>query len=137
MDAAADEVTTVVIVGAGPAGLVLGHLLERERIPFIVVERVARDELPGLPKAGVVEYRTVDLLRREGLADGILRFDAENGCCEFRTPNESLVFDYGAVTGGRPHFIYPQHQLVARLCDALIDTGAAVRFRMPVTAVED
>jgi p-hydroxybenzoate 3-monooxygenase len=137
MDEAPDEVTTVVVVGAGPAGLVLAHLLQREGIPFVVVERLARDELPGLPKAGVVEYRTVELLRREGLADKIVRFDAENHCCEFRTPNESVVFDYGSVTGGRPHYIYPQHQLVARLCDAVVETGAAVRFRAPVLAVDD
>jgi p-hydroxybenzoate 3-monooxygenase len=136
MDDAGAHQTTVIIVGAGPAGLVLGHLLHRERIPFIVLERHLRADLPGLPKAGVVEYRTVQLLAAEGIAGTVLHFDAENHCCEFRTPDESLVFDYGALTGGRPHFIYPQHQLVAHLCDALVGSGGDVRFGAAVTGVE-
>ena len=51
----------VAIVGAGPAGLVLAHLLQREAIPFVVFERQAPADL-GRPKAGLVEYRTVQLL---------------------------------------------------------------------------
>ncbi len=130
------ETTTVVIVGGGPAGLVLGHVLQREGIPFVILERHRRDELGGPPKAGVVEYRTVQLLAAEGIAGGVLTFDAENSCCEFRTPGESIVFDYGALTGGRPHFIYPQHQLVARLGEALLAVGSDVRFDAAVTGVE-
>ncbi len=128
--------TTVAIVGAGPAGLVLGHLLERARIPFVLLERHVRTDVAGAPKAGVVEYRTVELLRAEGIAGDVVRFVHRNDCCEFRTPSESVVFDYGAMTGGRPHYIYPQHELVTALCDALVATGAEVRFGATVTGVE-
>ena len=62
----------MVIVGGGPAGLVLGHVLQREGIPFVIVERHRRDELGGPPKAGVVEYRTVQLLAAEGIAGDVL-----------------------------------------------------------------
>jgi len=124
----------VAIVGAGPAGLVLAHLLQREAIPFVVFERKPRAELCRLPKAGLIEYRTVRLLEREGIAPSILDFPVENHRCEFRTPGESVMVEYAALTGGRPHYIYPQHQLVQRLCDTLIEAGGQVRFGHTVRA---
>ena len=125
----------VAIVGAGPAGLVLAHLLYREGIPFVVFERKTQADLCRLPKAGLIEYRTVRLLEREGIAPSILDFSVENHRCEFRTPGESVVLEYAALTGGRPHYVYPQHQLVRRLCDTLTAAGGQVRFGHAVRAV--
>lgn len=123
------------VVGAGPAGLVVAHLLQREGIPFVVFERQALAELARRPKAGLVEYRTVQLLAREGIAGRIVPFTTENHRCEFRTPEESVLLEYAALTGGRPHYIYPQHQLVQRLCETLIAAGGEVRFGHAVRAV--
>jgi p-hydroxybenzoate 3-monooxygenase len=125
----------VAIVGAGPAGLVVAHLLQREAIPFVVFERQALADLARRPKAGLVEYRTVQLLAREGIAGGVLRFTTENHRSEFRTPEESVLLEYAALTGGRPHYIYPQHELVHRLCQALTEAGGDVRFGHAVRAV--
>jgi p-hydroxybenzoate 3-monooxygenase len=125
----------VAIVGAGPAGLVLAHLLHREGIPFVVFERKTQADLCRLPKAGLIEYRTVRLLEHEGIAPSILDFSVENHRCEFRTPDESVVLEYAALTGGRPHYIYPQHQLVRRLCETLTAAGGQVRFGHAVQAV--
>ncbi|HUL27103.1 MAG TPA: FAD-dependent monooxygenase [Streptosporangiaceae bacterium] len=125
----------IAIVGAGPAGLVLAHLLQRAAIPFVVFERKAHADLCRLPKAGLIEYRTVRLLEREGIAGPILRFTAENHRCEFRTPGETVLLDYAALTGGRPHYIYPQHQLVQRVCESLIAAGGEIRFSHAVRAV--
>jgi p-hydroxybenzoate 3-monooxygenase len=125
----------IAIVGAGPAGLVLAHLLQREGIPFVVFERQTRADLCRLPKAGLIEYRTVRLLEREGIAPSILDFSVENHRCEFRTPGESVVLEYAALTGGRPHYIYPQHLLVQRLCESLTEGGGEVRFGQAVRAV--
>ena len=125
----------IAIVGAGPAGLVIAHLLVREGIPFVVFERQALADLCRRPKAGVIEYRTVQLLEREGIAGPIVQFTTENHRCEFRTPEESVVLDYGALTGGRPHYIYPQDQLVQRLCETLTEAGGEVRFGHAVRAV--
>jgi p-hydroxybenzoate 3-monooxygenase len=125
----------VAIVGAGPAGLVVARLLQREAIPFVVFERQALAELARRPKAGLVEYRTVQLLAREGIAGSVLEFTTENHRSEFRTPDESVLLEYAALTGGRPHYIYPQHELVQRLCEALTAAGGEVRFGHAVRAV--
>jgi len=127
--------TTVGIVGAGPAGLVVAHILRRFGIPFVLLERHPQTDLLAVPKAGLIEYRTVKLLETEEIAPAILEFSNENGRCEFRSPEASVVLDYAELTGGRPHYIYPQHELVARLAEALVAGGADVRFGAEVTAV--
>jgi p-hydroxybenzoate 3-monooxygenase len=123
------------IVGAGPAGLVIGHMLQRAGVSFVLLERQVQADLAGRPKAGLIEYRTVQLLREAGIADSALEFSVPNHRCEFRTPQESVVLDYSALTGGRPHYIYPQHQLVGRLCEALTGKGGDVRWAHTVEAV--
>jgi p-hydroxybenzoate 3-monooxygenase len=129
--------TTVAIVGAGPAGLVAAHVLQRAGVPFVVFERLTRAELESrAAKAGAIEYRTVELLRSVDIADSVLEFDVTNGRCEFRTPDERVVFDYGAMTGGRPHFVYPQHLMVGALCDALLAAGGEVRFGCTIGGVD-
>ena len=95
-------VVAVGIVGAGPAGLVIAYLLQRDGIPFVLLERSLPELLGQRPKAGLIEYRTVELLRREGIADAILAFESENRRCEFRSPAGSIVIDYAALTAGRP-----------------------------------
>jgi p-hydroxybenzoate 3-monooxygenase len=125
----------VAIAGAGPAGLVIGNMLQRAGISFVLLERHPQAELTRRPKAGMIEYRTVQLLRSAGIADSILEFTVPNHRCEFRTPRESAVLDYSALTGGRPHFIYPQHQLVGRLCETLTGNGADIRFEHAVDMV--
>jgi p-hydroxybenzoate 3-monooxygenase len=135
MAASINDTATVVIVGAGPAGLVAAHMLQREGIEFVVLERHAQSDMGSMAKAGAIDYRTVEVLKSVGIADTILKFEETNYCCEFRTPEESVVFDYGTITGGRPHYVYPQHELVARLRDALVALGGDIRFGVEVTGV--
>jgi p-hydroxybenzoate 3-monooxygenase len=136
MTASISDRVTVAIVGAGPAGLVAAHMLQREGIDFIVLERHAQADMGSMAKAGAIDYRTVEVLKSVGIADSILKFEETNYCCEFRTPEESVLFDYGTMTGGRPHYVYPQHELVARLRDALVTVGGDIRFGVEVTAVD-
>jgi p-hydroxybenzoate 3-monooxygenase len=130
-----DATGDVVVVGAGPAGLVLARLLQRVGIQVTVFERRSRAELTARPGAGLIEYRTVELLRAAGITDVDLDFTTQNGHMEFRTPTASTIFDYGLLTGDRPNYIYPQHLLVGALSDALTADGVDVRFDTPVTAV--
>jgi p-hydroxybenzoate 3-monooxygenase len=129
----------VVIVGAGPAGLVLAWLLHRAHVPFVLVERLAQAEVGTQPKAGIVEYRIVELLRREGIAggpDAPLTFDAENRRVEFRTPATSHVLDYADLTGDRPHYVFPQHRLVAELAADLVARDAPVHFGLRLVELD-
>lgn len=131
-----DAITPVAIVGAGPAGLVAAHLLQRAGVDCVVLERHARSDMGSMAKAGAIDYRTVELLKAVGIADTILKFETTNYCCEFRTPKERVVFDYGTITGGRPHYVYPQHELVARLRDALVAVHGDIRFGVEVTGAD-
>ena len=64
--------TTVAIVGAGPAGLVIAHVLQRAGIDFVVLERHAQSDMGSMAKAGAIDYRTVEALKSVGIADRIL-----------------------------------------------------------------
>jgi p-hydroxybenzoate 3-monooxygenase len=126
----------VCIVGAGPAGLALAHLLLQAGVPCVVLERQDAAALRTRMRAGMIEHRTVELLKAHGLADGILQRGTRVGMCEFRADGEAFVLDYAALCGGRGHHIYPQHQLVGDWAEQLVAAGGDVRFGVHVTGVE-
>ena len=125
------------VVGAGPAGLVLALMLLESGIPCFVLERLAEAAFRGRRAgAGLIEYRTVALLDAHGLAEPILAHGGANNACEFRFERQALVLDYGELTGGRGHFIYAQHELVAALLERFVAGGGEIRFGVRVTGVE-
>lgn len=69
--------TQVAIIGAGPAGLLLGQLLHNAGIDNVILERQSGDYVLGRIRAGVLEQGMVDLLRQAGVSQ---RMDAEGWC---------------------------------------------------------
>jgi p-hydroxybenzoate 3-monooxygenase len=102
----------VCVVGAGPAGLATALMLQRAAISCVVLERQEAASLRARMKAGMIEHRTVELLRRHDLADPIVGRGRQIGMCEFRADGQAFVLDYARLCGGRGHYVYPQQELV-------------------------
>ena len=128
--------TQVGIVGAGPAGLLLAHLLHLRGIDSVVVERRSREYVERRIRAGVLEHGTVDLLREVGLADRLLRDRMVHEGLE-------LLFDGTghriALTelSGRQITIYGQHELVKDLVAARLATGRPLLFETGAIGLSD
>jgi p-hydroxybenzoate 3-monooxygenase len=132
------DTALVCIVGAGPAGLVLAHILHQSNISFVILEREQSGELRSRTKAGLIEQRAVAALQPFGLADTITERGGRNGICEFRIDGEVIVCDYGAPSDdGRGHYIYPQQELVGDWADALVAKGGRIRFGVKVVDVAE
>jgi p-hydroxybenzoate 3-monooxygenase len=128
--------TGVAIVGAGPAGLMLGNLLQQRGSPCIVVDKFTREQLQTRARAGLLEYRTVEALRRHGLADRLLAEAKRETGCEFRTGGRSFFVDYAALYGDRTHFVYPQQEVVTDLLAAFLDGGGEAHLGVAATRIE-
>jgi p-hydroxybenzoate 3-monooxygenase len=133
---ALEQRTLVVIVGAGPAGLVVAHRLLLAGVPCLVFERDSKTQLLARTKAGMIEHRTVQALAPYGLAAPILERGSTNRVVEFRFEGAPYVFDYGALTGGLGHFVYPQHLLVQDWIAAYEAAGGALQFSTEVVGLE-
>ena len=122
--------TQVGIVGAGPAGLMLGHLLHRAGIDSIIVESRSREYVIERVRAGVLEQGTVDLhARRRAWASG---FAAR--ACGTKVSTSAFAgarhrIDMAALTGGRAITIYGQNEVVKDLIDGAARDRAAAAFR--------
>ncbi|MFJ5925339.1 FAD-dependent monooxygenase [Kitasatospora sp. NPDC092948] len=127
--------TTVAIVGAGPAGLVLAHVLHRAGIAVTVHERLSRTAVEGAARAGVLEHRVVEYLRALGLADRLTAEGERHGRCEFTCLGENVAVDYGLLSGGIRHWVYPQQLLLRDLIAAYEQAGGAIAFDRPVRGV--
>ncbi|MFD3872748.1 4-hydroxybenzoate 3-monooxygenase [Streptomyces sp. NPDC058623] len=131
----AQDSADVVIVGAGPAGLVLGNLLLRSGIDCVVLERAERAHLHQRARAGFLAAHTVRVLARHGLDEGLRRRGQEHGVCEFRTEDGRFRLEYGRLGRGEPHTVYPQHELVPDLLERFLEAGGRVRFGAEATAI--
>ena len=122
------------VVGAGPAGLLAANLLVRAGVECAVFERLSEDAARARARAGLIEARTVGLLDRHGLSDGLRTRGLTSGACEFRRAGVRHVFDYAELTGVW-HHVYPQQLLVGDLIDELRAVGGDVAFGRAATAV--
>ncbi|MGC0408329.1 p-hydroxybenzoate 3-monooxygenase [Streptomyces sp. SAI-195] len=119
---------SVVVVGAGPAGLTVGNILRAAGVDCLVLETETRAYVERRPRAGVIEEWAVRGLERRGLARTLLERAQTHTACEFRFAGECYRFAYTQLTG-RHHFIYPQQFLVTDLLREYADVrGGEIRF---------
>lgn len=126
----------VVIVGAGPAGLFLGHLLRAEGIDCVIVERASADYVLGRIRAGVLERTTTDLLHRLGIderlnAEGIL----EEGFCLADGERLIRIDTYGLT--GKHVTIYGQTEVTRDLMDAAPSCGLEIIYEAGDVTLHD
>jgi p-hydroxybenzoate 3-monooxygenase len=127
--------TQVGIVGAGPAGLTLARLLEREGIETVVLEAKSREHCEHRIRAGVLEQGTVDLLREAGVADRLDREGIVHGGIYLQFDGERHHVPMQELTG-RAIVIYGQTEVVKDLIAARIESGLPLHFEMPVESVD-
>lgn len=122
------ERTSVVVVGAGPAGLTVANILRAASVDCVVLEAESREFIEQRPRAGFLEEWAVRALERRGLADRLLENAQVHSECEFRIAGERHRFRYGDMSGHH-HFAYPQPLLVTDLVRVYADErGGDIRF---------
>jgi 2-polyprenyl-6-methoxyphenol hydroxylase-like FAD-dependent oxidoreductase len=110
--------TQVGIVGAGPAGLTLAHLLHLEGIESVILEQRSREYVEQRVRAGVLEQGTVDLLVATGVGDRLRREGIVHGGIELRFGGQGHRIAMSDLTGGRAITIYGQQEVVKDLIAA-------------------
>jgi p-hydroxybenzoate 3-monooxygenase len=128
--------TQVGIVGAGPAGLVLSHLLHRQGIDSVVVEARSRQHCEQRVRAGVLEQGTVDLLTEMGVGERMKREGLIHDGVEIRFREQGHRIDFKALTG-RGITIYAQQEVVKDLIAARLGAGAEIFFEAEGVTVHD
>ena len=129
--------TQVGIVGAGPAGLMLGHLLHLAGIDSFIVEDRAEEYVIERVRAGVLEQGTVDLMRATGVGDRLDREGMRHEGIYIRFNGERHRIDLASLTGGRAITIYGQNEVVKDLIGARRAAGRPLHFDASDVSVHD
>lgn len=128
--------TQVGIVGAGPAGLMLSHLLHRHGIDSVVLEVRSRDYVEQRVRAGVLEQGSVDLLERVGLGARLRREGQRHEGIELRFAGESHRVPMTDLTG-RAITVYGQQEVVKDLIAARTAAGGQILFEVSDVSLHD
>lgn len=129
------ERTRVAIVGAGPAGLVLSHLLQEAGIESIVVDLRTREDIEGTIKAGILEQGAADLLSSIGTTSRVHTVGDRHEGILLSFAGEEHRIDFTSLVG-RNVWLYPQHEVLIDLIAARLEAGQDLRFETTVTGVE-
>jgi p-hydroxybenzoate 3-monooxygenase len=129
--------TQVGIVGAGPAGLLLSHLLHGEGVDSVVLENRSRADIEATIRAGVLEQGTVDLLKATGVGERMQREGAVHHGIELRFAGRGHRIDLSDLTGGKAITVYAQHEVIKDLVAARLDAGGTIVFEAADVSVHD
>ncbi len=127
--------TQVGIVGAGPAGLLLSHLLSLHGIESVVIENRSRAYCEARQRAGLLEAGAVELLRSVGLGKRLDAEGMEHGGIYLQFEGERHHLDFRSLTGGRWVTIYAQTEIVKDVIAARLAAGAPIEFSASDVAV--
>ncbi len=125
----------VLILGAGPAGLVLGNLLRAAGIDCVILERKSREHVENRARAGFLAANSVRILIENGLGDGLSRNGVEHDTCAFRSDRAEFELNYRELGHGDVHTVYPQQFLVTDLIAEFLSRGGEIRFDAEVSSV--
>ena len=120
--------TQIGIVGAGPAGLVLAHLLHLRGIESIVLESHSRKYIEERVRAGLLEQGTVDLLIETGVGQRLQREALTHHGIALRFNRRSHRIDFDDLTGGKTVTIYAQQEVIKDLVEARLKSGGRIIF---------
>jgi p-hydroxybenzoate 3-monooxygenase len=128
--------TQVVIIGAGPAGLLLGHLLQRDGIDTVIVESRSLDYVQHRVRAGVIEYGIANFLEDSGVGARMRAEGLVHHGIEFRVDGVSHRIALSDLYDGHAITVYGQQEVVKDLIALRVASGAPMLFDARVTTVE-
>jgi p-hydroxybenzoate 3-monooxygenase len=128
--------TTVGIIGAGPAGLLLARLLHNAGIDSVVLESRDRAYVEHRQRAGILEQGTVDVLRAAGASERMDREGLRHDGIELRFDRRRHRVDFPALTDGRSVMVYAQTEVCKDLIALQLKDGGPLLFEAEALAVE-
>ncbi len=129
--------TQVGIVGGGPAGMALSHLLHLQGIDSVVLELRSREDVETAVRAGVLENGTAELLRETGVGERMDREGAVHHGIELRFGGRGHRIDMTELTGGRTITVYGQHEVVKDLYRTRLEAGGQIVFEAAAIGLRD
>ncbi|KZB72664.1 MULTISPECIES: 4-hydroxybenzoate 3-monooxygenase [Thalassospira] len=127
----------VVIVGSGPAGLLLSHLLHVQGIDSVILERKSRDYVEGRIRAGVLEMGTVDLMKRVGVDARMNKEGIIHGGIYISVNGKRTHVNMEELTGGSTVMVYGQTEVTKDLIQARLDHGGEIIFEAEDVSLHD
>lgn len=128
--------TQVGIVGAGPAGLLLSHLLHLHDIECVVLENRSREYVEHRVRAGVLEHGSVKLLKESGVGDRLVHEGMQHQGIQLRFNGQRHPINFKELTG-RTITVYGQQEVVKDLICARLEAGGKIPFDVSDVSLED
>jgi p-hydroxybenzoate 3-monooxygenase len=127
--------TQVGIIGAGPAGLFLAHLLHQAGIAAIIIEARSRHDVEETVRAGVLEHWVVELMQHLGLGERMMREGHFHDGITLQWNRARHHVDIAGLTGGKRIVVYPQHEVLKDLIGGRLAHGGDIIFGVAGTTI--